>query len=175
MLKRYTSHIVPRVSRAFQGYAPQSRMGLTKIVVRGARQHNLKNINVEIPRNTLTVITGLSAPANPRSRLTRFTPKASGVMWNRFPPTRGNFWTRWSGRKWTRSRGFRLRSRSNKRPRRARRDRRSERSPKFTITCAWSTVRLARRIARIAAKPITRQSTEQIVQAVTGAEARATA
>jgi excinuclease ABC subunit A len=35
-------------------------MGLTKLVVRGARQHNLKNINVEIPRNTLTVITGLS-------------------------------------------------------------------------------------------------------------------
>ncbi|HWS96249.1 MAG TPA: excinuclease ABC subunit A, partial [Candidatus Methylomirabilis sp.] len=35
-------------------------MGLTNITVRGARQHNLKNINVEIPRNTLTVITGLS-------------------------------------------------------------------------------------------------------------------
>src|SRR5271157_1657336 len=35
-------------------------MGLTSISVRGARQHNLKNINVEIPRNTLTVITGLS-------------------------------------------------------------------------------------------------------------------
>src|SRR3984893_12099001 len=35
-------------------------MGLTKLVVRGARQHNLKNISVEIPRNTLTVITGLS-------------------------------------------------------------------------------------------------------------------
>ena len=31
-----------------------------KIVVRGAREHNLKNINVEIPRNQLTVITGLS-------------------------------------------------------------------------------------------------------------------
>jgi len=28
--------------------------------VHGARQHNLKNIDVEIPRNTLTVITGLS-------------------------------------------------------------------------------------------------------------------
>jgi len=35
-------------------------MGQTKIVIRGARQHNLKNISLEIPRNTLTVITGLS-------------------------------------------------------------------------------------------------------------------
>ncbi|HEV2522923.1 MAG TPA: excinuclease ABC subunit UvrA [Candidatus Acidoferrales bacterium] len=35
-------------------------MGLTKIAIRGARQHNLKNISLEIPRNTLTVITGLS-------------------------------------------------------------------------------------------------------------------
>ncbi len=30
------------------------------LIVRGAREHNLKNITVEIPRNTLTVITGLS-------------------------------------------------------------------------------------------------------------------
>jgi excinuclease ABC subunit A len=35
-------------------------MSLKKIVIRGARQHNLKNVNLEIPRNTLTVITGLS-------------------------------------------------------------------------------------------------------------------
>ncbi len=33
---------------------------LDRITVHGARQHNLKNINVQIPRNTLTVITGLS-------------------------------------------------------------------------------------------------------------------
>ncbi|MCL4854911.1 MAG: excinuclease ABC subunit A, partial [Bryobacteraceae bacterium] len=33
---------------------------LDRISVHGARQHNLKNIDVEIPRNTLTVITGLS-------------------------------------------------------------------------------------------------------------------
>lgn len=31
-----------------------------KVVVYGAREHNLQNINVEIPRNKLTVITGLS-------------------------------------------------------------------------------------------------------------------
>lgn len=30
------------------------------IIVKGARQHNLKNIDVEIPRDTFTVITGLS-------------------------------------------------------------------------------------------------------------------
>ncbi|MGO9209515.1 MAG: excinuclease ABC subunit UvrA [Terriglobales bacterium] len=35
-------------------------MAINKITVHGARQHNLKNIHVEIPRNTLTVITGLS-------------------------------------------------------------------------------------------------------------------
>ena len=31
-----------------------------KIIVKGARQHNLKDINVEIPRDQLVVITGLS-------------------------------------------------------------------------------------------------------------------
>ncbi|HHX11062.1 MAG TPA: excinuclease ABC subunit UvrA, partial [Firmicutes bacterium] len=31
-----------------------------KLIIEGARQHNLKNISLEIPRNTLTVITGLS-------------------------------------------------------------------------------------------------------------------
>lgn len=35
-------------------------MSKDKIVIRGARQHNLKGIDVEIPRDKLTVITGLS-------------------------------------------------------------------------------------------------------------------
>lgn len=32
----------------------------TKIIIKGAREHNLKNINLDIPRNKLVVITGLS-------------------------------------------------------------------------------------------------------------------
>ena len=35
-------------------------MSLTKIVVRGAREHNLKGFDVELPRDALVVITGLS-------------------------------------------------------------------------------------------------------------------
>ncbi len=33
---------------------------MDKIIVKGAREHNLKNVDVEIPRNQLVVITGLS-------------------------------------------------------------------------------------------------------------------
>ena len=35
-------------------------MAFDKIIVKGAKMHNLKNIDVEIPRDKLTVITGLS-------------------------------------------------------------------------------------------------------------------
>ncbi|MDR2200088.1 MAG: excinuclease ABC subunit UvrA [Deltaproteobacteria bacterium] len=35
-------------------------MSLTSIVIRGAREHNLKNIDCDIPRDSFTVVTGLS-------------------------------------------------------------------------------------------------------------------
>src|ERR1700761_8541387 len=41
-------------------FARYSRMSITHIHVRGARQHNLRDVSVSIPRNTLTVVTGLS-------------------------------------------------------------------------------------------------------------------
>ena len=39
---------------------PPAAADAAKIVVRGAREHNLRNINVELPRNKLVVFTGLS-------------------------------------------------------------------------------------------------------------------
>ena len=35
-------------------------MALDKIVIKGAREHNLKNVNLEIPRDKMIVFTGLS-------------------------------------------------------------------------------------------------------------------
>ncbi len=35
-------------------------MNISEIIIKGAREHNLKNVNVVIPRNRLTVMTGLS-------------------------------------------------------------------------------------------------------------------
>ena len=31
-----------------------------KLVIRGARENNLKNINIDIPKNKLVIMTGLS-------------------------------------------------------------------------------------------------------------------
>ncbi len=34
-------------------------MTIDKLIVRGAREHNLKNASIELPRNALIVFTGL--------------------------------------------------------------------------------------------------------------------
>lgn len=62
-----------------------------KIIVKGAKANNLKNIDLEIPRDKLVVFTGLSARENPRLRLIRFTQRDRGDISNRFLHMQGNF------------------------------------------------------------------------------------
>ena len=67
--------------------------GLRDIHVRGAREHNLKNIDVVIPRDRLTVITGLSGSG--KSSLAFDTIYAEGqrrYVESRCRPMRASSW-----------------------------------------------------------------------------------
>jgi excinuclease UvrABC ATPase subunit len=54
------------------------------IEIYGAREHNLKNINVKIPRNELVTITGLSGSGNLLSLLILFLQKDKDVISKHF-------------------------------------------------------------------------------------------
>src|SRR3569833_1244219 len=49
-----------RLGRSMPPEPEKTELMLKNISIRGAREHNLKNVDVEIPRDTLTVLTGLS-------------------------------------------------------------------------------------------------------------------
>ena len=51
-----------------------------EIKIRGARTHNLKNINLDIPREKLVVLTGLSGSSKAPLLLILCMQKDSGVM-----------------------------------------------------------------------------------------------
>jgi excinuclease ABC subunit A len=55
-------------------------MSLTHITVRGAREHNLKGVDISLPRDSLIVITGLSGSGKSSSPSTRSMPRASAAM-----------------------------------------------------------------------------------------------
>ena len=67
-------------------------METPSIFVKGARENNLKNIDLEIPRNKLVVFTGLSGSGKGLLwPLIPYMPKAREGMWNLFQPMQGNF------------------------------------------------------------------------------------
>ena len=68
------------------------------INVYGARVHNLKDIDAEIPRNSLTVITGLSGSGKSSLALIRYLQKDSVAILKPFQRMPATFWVIWSVR-----------------------------------------------------------------------------
>ena len=94
----YLGHVVFGTCRIWD-----DRYLLKQITVHGARQHNLKNIDVATLRNTLTVIMGLSGSG--KSSLAFDTIYAEGQRRyvERCRLTRGSSWIKWSDRRWIQS------------------------------------------------------------------------
>ena len=65
---------------------------MKKIVIKGAKEHNLKNISLEIPKDKFVVITGLSGSG--KSSLAFDTVYAEGQrdMQKAYLPMPDNFW-----------------------------------------------------------------------------------
>lgn len=64
------------------------------IKISGAREHNLKDVNVEVPKNKLVVMSGLSGSG--KSSLAFDTLYAEGQrdMWKAYLRMLGSFWVR---------------------------------------------------------------------------------
>ena len=77
-------------------------MANDKIVIKGAREHNLKNVNLTLPREKLIVMTGLSGSG--KSSLAFDTIYADGQR--RYVESLSSyarmFWAAWTSPMWTR-------------------------------------------------------------------------
>ena len=137
------------------------------IRIRGARTHNLKNISLELPRNRLVVITGLSGSG--KISLAFDTLYAEGQR--RYVESLSAYARQFlradgEARRRPRSRACRPRSRSSRRRRATTRARRSARSPRSTTTCACSSRAPARPTAPSTASRCEAQTVAQMVDHV---------
>ena len=64
---------------------------MDKIIVKGAKENNLKNVSVEIPRNKFVVFTGLSGSGKVHLHLTQFMKRAEEDMLIVFQVMHANF------------------------------------------------------------------------------------
>jgi len=139
---------------------------LDHITVHGARQHNLKNIDVEIPRNTFTVITGLSGSGKSSLAFDTIYAEGSAATSRPFPPTPASSWTRWNGPRWIPSMGSARPSRSSRRPPTGARAPPSAPSPRIYdyLRLLYSSIGTPH--CPECGREISKQTTEQIVQQI---------
>ena len=118
-----------------------------KLIIQGAREHNLKDVSLELPRDSMIVFTGLSGSgksSSPSIRFRRGTAPLRGIpVLLRAPSSSG----RWTSPTWTSSKACRPPCPSIRSRRRATRARPSARSRRSTTTCACSTPEPARHTA----------------------------
>jgi len=81
---------------------------LQEIKVRKAAQHNLKNIDLELPRNRLVLITGPSGSGKSSLAFDTLLPKVRGVILNVFRPMPGNLSSSWKSQRLNRLKDYRL-------------------------------------------------------------------
>ena len=62
------------------------------ITIRGAREHNLKNVDLEIPRDRLVVFTGLSGSGKSSLAFDTIYAEGQGATSNLCRPMRASSW-----------------------------------------------------------------------------------
>ena len=67
-----------------------------KITIQGAREHNLKNVDLEFPRNRMVVFTGLSGSGKSSLAFDTLFAEGNADMWSRCRRTQGSSWGKWT-------------------------------------------------------------------------------
>ena len=66
------------------------------LIIRGAREHNLKGVDLDLPRDTMIVFTGLSGSGKSSLAFDTIFAEGSAVTWSPCPPTPVSSWARWT-------------------------------------------------------------------------------
>jgi excinuclease ABC subunit A len=137
-----------------------------RLIVRGAREHNLKDVSIDLPRDSLVVFTGLSGSGKSSLAFDTIFAEGSVAMSSRCPRTRASSWARWTSPTSTSSRACRPAVSIDQKS-----TSRNPRSTVGTITEVYDYLRLlfaraGRPHCPVCGEPISRQTPQQIVDRV---------